>query len=194
MATATISTAEVISTSILVQQERTLYSISVPAEQVPEAKLDQTHRRVFAYWKQKRGTRHAPRRADIDPCDLGFVLPNLILWEIDDVPDYRVRLAGTDVCHNMLGELRGVLLGELRCPLLAEARREFDAVRDEGLISLVERTLHWLDRPLVFYRHLLMPLVDDTGRVNMLLSVMTFESTDRWRLFLQGQGAQPGTA
>jgi len=175
----------------LLDQERTLFSISVPAEQIPEARLTEVHRAVFAYWQAKRGQRRAPRRTEIDPCDLGFALPALILWETDGLPDYRVRVAGTEICTNMLGELKGMLLGELRCPLLAEARREFDAVRDHGLVSLVERTLHWLDRPLVFYRHLLLPLTDAADRIHMLLSVMTFEKTERWAGFLQNEGARP---
>jgi len=76
-----------------------------------------------------------------------------------------VRLAGTEICRNFLGELRGTFLGEMRCPLIAEARAEFDAVRDRGMISVVERTLHWLDRPMAYYRHLLMPLANDAGRI-----------------------------
>jgi len=171
-------------------REQTLFSVSVPADRVPEDRLDEKHQLVFRYWREKRGAGVAPRRTDIDPCDLGPALPNLILWEVGK-SDYRVRLAGTEVCSNMLGELKGITLGELRCPLLAEARREFDAVRDGGLVSLVERTLHWLGRPLIFYRHLLLPLVDEQERIHRLLSVMTFDSTDRWELYLSRQTGTP---
>jgi hypothetical protein len=172
-----IPVAERIDTGNLLAGERTLFSLSVPAEQVPEARLPETQRKVFDYWRSRRGQRLAPRRSDIDPCDLAYALPHLILWEAD-APDYRVRLAGTEICRNFLGELRGAFLGEMRCPLIAEARAEFDAVRDRGMISVVERTLHWLDRPMAYYRHLLMPLANDAGRIHMLFSVMTFDVID----------------
>ena len=158
--------------------ERTLFSVTVPAEAVPEVRLAAVQRKVLNYWRMKRGVHNAPRRADIDPCDLGTALPQVALWDIEGTEDYRCRLAGTDVCQNLLGNMRGILLGDLPCPLLAEARREFDAARDDGLVTVAERTLHWLDRPLVYYRHLLLPLVDDRGHRHQLLSVLTFHRTD----------------
>jgi hypothetical protein len=192
MATSLVPIAERIDADSLFAGDRTLFSLSVPADQVPLRRLSTKHRRVFEYWKGKRGTRFTPRRADIDPCDLGYALPDLILWEFDGFPDYRVRLAGTEICRNMLGELRGVALHEIRCPLIAEARAEFDAARDHGHVSIVERTLHWLGRPLAYYRHLLLPLADGHDRVYRLLSVMTFESIAEWHQNHDGEQDFPG--
>jgi hypothetical protein len=177
-------------TTDLLDRAQTLFSASMPAERVPEDRLSEKHLLVFHYWQRKRGAGSVPLRSDIDPCDLRHALPNLILWEVDQA-DYRVRLAGTEVCTNMLGELKGVRLSEFRCPLLAETWTEFDAVRDGGLVSLVERTLHWLGRPLIFYRHLLLPLADESGRFHRLLSVMTFESTEQWQVYLSRQTDTP---
>jgi hypothetical protein len=168
--------ADVIDASDLLQQERTLFSVSLRQEDIPETHLTDKHHRVLNYWRSKAGIHGAPRRADIDPCDLAPALPNLMLWETEGLPDYRCRLAGTDVCHNYDGKMQGTLLGDLHCPLAHELRREFDAVLDQGLATVAERTLHWLGRPLVYYRHLLLPLVNDQGRRHMLLGVMTFHS------------------
>ncbi|HEV2678210.1 MAG TPA: PAS domain-containing protein [Aliidongia sp.] len=161
----------------LLGPERTLYSVSLPADEMPEDRLTSMHRKVLSYWRAKRGAFAAPRRSDIDPCDLGTALPHLVLWEIDGVPDYRCRLAGTNVCENLIGNMQGILLGDLPCPLLPETRREFDAARDDGLVTLAERTLNWLGRPLIYYRHLLLPLVDDVGHCHQLMSVLTFHKT-----------------
>jgi hypothetical protein len=191
MSAATVSPLDANLSASPLDGDRTLFSCSVPDAEIPTERLTETHRRVFEYWQAKRGANRVARRTDIDPCDLGPVLPHLILWETDGLPDYRVRLAGTEICTNMLGELKGTLLGELRCPLLAEARREFDAVHDQGYVSLAERTLHWLGRPLVFYRHLLLPLTDGNDRIHMMLSVMTFEDTEDWNRFLYAQGHRP---
>jgi hypothetical protein len=159
----------------LLRRERTLFSFTAHAEEIPDARLGDKHRRLLSYWKIKRGRYDAPCRSDIDPCDLGPVLPNILLWEMVGT-DYRCRLAGTDVCHNTMSKLQGSMLGDLPCPLIDEARAEFNAARDEGLATLTERTLHWLGRPLVFYRHLLLPLVNDRGDRHMLVSVMTFHT------------------
>jgi len=167
--------ATVIDATALLTRERTLFSISTSPDAIPDHRLDDKHRRLLTYWKAKRGGYDAPRRADIDPCDLGPVLPNILLWDVVD-GDYRCRLAGTEVCHNTLSKLPGKMLSDLPCPLIDEARAEFNAARDEGLATLVERSLHWLGRPLVFYRHLLLPLVNDGGERHMLLSVMTFHN------------------
>ncbi|HLZ66189.1 MAG TPA: PAS domain-containing protein [Aliidongia sp.] len=166
--------AEEIEAVRLLDRERTLFSVTLKADAIPDTRLTDKHRRMLTYWRTKLGRYDAPCRADIDPCDLAPVLPNILLWDIDGTPDYRCRLAGTEVCDNMTGKMQGVLLGDLPCPLIAEARREFDAARDHGLATLAERSLHWLGRPLVFYRHLLLPLVNDQGRRHMLLGVMTF--------------------
>jgi hypothetical protein len=159
------------------EEERTLFSATATGDAVPDERLTDKHRKVLAYWRAKRGPYAAPRRADIDPCDLAVALPHLVVWEIDGAPDYRIRLAGTEVCQNMVGNMQGILLGDLPCPLQQETRREFDAARDDGLVTLAERTLNWLGRPLMYYRHLLLPLVDNTGRCHQLLSVLTFHRT-----------------
>lgn len=177
MQATTIATATPTDDIALLWPERTLFTTSVPADAIPDDRLTEKHRRVLAYWRSKCGPYGAPRRADIDPCDLGPILPHVVLWEIDGVPDYRCRLAGTEVCQNMLGNMQGILLGDLPCPLLPQARREFDAARDEGLATLAERTLNWLGRPLTYYRHLLLPLVDNRGHRHQLLSVLTFHRT-----------------
>jgi len=166
---------DVIEASDLLERERTLFTLSTSADSIPDHRLTDKHRRLLTYWKQKRDRYDAPCRSAIDPCDLGPVLPNILLWDIAQ-SDYRCRLAGTDVCHNFVGKLQGVMLSDLPCPLMEQARREFDAVRDQGLATLVERTLHWLGRPLIYYRHLLLPLVNEQGERHMLLSVMTFHS------------------
>ena len=54
--------------------------------------------RLLDYWHRKRGSRAFPRRADIDPLDLGFMLPRIALTEVhegeahDDLRRYRLRV------------------------------------------------------------------------------------------------------
>lgn len=166
--------ANVIEACDLLEHERTFLSVSIDADRLPLERLTDKHRRLLSYWQSKRGRYDIPCRSDIDPCDIGPVLPNIMLWDILADGDYRCRLAGTEVCHHLIGKMQGVLLSDIPCPLLDEAQLEFNAARDRGLASLAERTLHWLGRPLVFYRHLLLPLVNDRGERHMLIGVITF--------------------
>jgi hypothetical protein len=167
--------ANTIEAAALLERERTLFSTTSAPDELPDNRLTDKHRRLLSYWKMKRERYDAPCRSDIDPCDLAFALPNLILWEIGE-EDYRCRLAGTAVCDNLVPRMHGILLGDLPCPLIDAARREFDAARDGGMATLAERTLHWLGRPLIYYRHLLLSLVNDQGERHMLLSIMTFHN------------------
>jgi hypothetical protein len=54
---------------------------------------------LFDYWSERCRGRRMPSRADIDPTDLGKLLPNLMLIEAMDGPArrYRYRLVGTRV-------------------------------------------------------------------------------------------------
>lgn len=50
---------------------------------------------LTAYWNSKRLGRIAPRRADIDPADIRSHMPNLLMFDVLAVGDYRYRLVGT---------------------------------------------------------------------------------------------------
>ncbi|HTH95841.1 MAG TPA: PAS domain-containing protein [Stellaceae bacterium] len=155
-------------------REETLFRFIGPIEAIPRPELRDRHRLVLDYWLAKRGTETMPRRADIDPADLVKALPSLVIWEAYGTDDFRCRLAGTEVCLELLKRLEGILLSQIPCPLLSEAQEEFRAVSTEGKASLIDRTLGWLNRPHMHYRHLLLPLRDNQGAPRMLLGVVTF--------------------
>ena len=54
---------------------------------------------LLAYWQRKRGTRHMPRRSDIDPpVELVRHADSLVLIDVlADAQDFRYRLIGTQV-------------------------------------------------------------------------------------------------
>jgi hypothetical protein len=75
---------------------------------------------LFAYWNEKRGTRPAPDRADIDPVAIRHALGDTFMLAADFVDQLRFRLAGTRVCALFCREIKGEAFPEL----WSEASRE----------------------------------------------------------------------
>ena len=63
---------------------------SVPTITAPQL------RQLYSYWSERRGTRRYPRRADLDPIGLRFILGNVILVDVigGEPPRFRIRLHG----------------------------------------------------------------------------------------------------
>jgi hypothetical protein len=55
-------------------------------------------RELYAYWEEKRGSRPAPERAEIEPGAIRGVLSDAFILALDRDAGYPVRLAGTRVC------------------------------------------------------------------------------------------------
>lgn len=64
-------------------------------------------RRLFDYWNERRGTRPAPERSDIDPADIRHALGDTFMLAADFVDELRFRLAGTRVCALFCREIKG---------------------------------------------------------------------------------------
>jgi hypothetical protein len=55
-------------------------------------------RELYAYWQEKRGTRAAPERTEIEPGAIRSVLADAFILTLDRKAGYPVRLAGTRLC------------------------------------------------------------------------------------------------
>jgi hypothetical protein len=75
-------------------------------EQTPAMK-HASSRQLHAYWEQKRGTRPAPERADVDPASIRGVLSDAFILALDRGAGYPFRLAGTRVCALFDREMKG---------------------------------------------------------------------------------------
>jgi hypothetical protein len=70
-------------------------------------------RALYAYWNERRGTRPAPERADIDPAEIRHELGDTFMLAADFVDQLRFRLAGTRVCALFSRELKGEVFTSL---------------------------------------------------------------------------------
>lgn len=64
-------------------------------------------RELYAYWEQRRGTRPAPERADIEPGAIRGALSDAFILALDRSAGHPVRLAGTRMCALFGRELKG---------------------------------------------------------------------------------------
>ena len=64
-------------------------------------------RELYAYWEQKRGTRRAPERAEIEPGAIRGILSDAFILALDRSAGHPVRLAGTRICALFGREIKG---------------------------------------------------------------------------------------
>jgi hypothetical protein len=64
-------------------------------------------RELYAYWEERRGTRPAPERAEIEPGAIRGALSDAFILSLDRNADHPVRLAGTRICALFGRELKG---------------------------------------------------------------------------------------
>jgi hypothetical protein len=128
-------------------------------------------RRLYAYWDEKRAGRRFPTRADFDPLELGFVLGNLSLIDVlYDPLRFRLRLHGTLSVSRLGYDLTGKFVDEIPDP-------EFRVVALETYKKLVEvgqpmRDVRetMLDSKTHRYEVIWLPLSGDGTRINMLMA------------------------
>jgi len=66
-----------------------------------------SNRELFAYWDERRGSRLAPERADIEPSAIRQVLGDTFVLAADGREQHPFRLAGTRLCALFARELKG---------------------------------------------------------------------------------------
>jgi hypothetical protein len=148
--------------------------VQSPDTQLPDAHL----RKALAYWQQKCGARHMPRRADIDPVEMPDLLPYVRLVDVVAPGQYRYRVVGTEL-EQLHGGLKfaGRFVHEALPPPLAD---HVVPVYDECVRArrpvFLENTFLAPDRERVarYFRVLFLPLSEDDETVSMVLVIQHF--------------------
>jgi hypothetical protein len=133
---------------------------------------------LLRYWRSKRPERLLPARADIDPCEIPRLLPDLVLTDVLADGSLRFRLVGTamalfagrDVTGRRFDEIvveagyRAYIEGlyrqvaETRTPLYTEGRYH-----------------HRRKNFMLTTKRMMLPLASDGDRVDMVMSGHIFE-------------------
>ncbi len=92
---------------------------------------------LFAHWRDRRGARIAPERAEIDPGAIRKALGDAFLLGLDAKTDPAFRLAGTRVCALFGRELKAEIFIELWQEEDRAAVRDLLAIVAEEMIGVV---------------------------------------------------------
>lgn len=132
-------------------------------------------RRLLAYWQERRGDRDFPRRADVDPIDLRFMLDRVALTEVHEAPDhgprrYRLRLVGS-YWYRLLGfELTGLWMHDFPHANQRKLTEDFYEALIGGRQPRFARRDVIVDDQLLHYEIMLLPLSEDGQRISMIMT------------------------
>ena len=134
---------------------------------------------AYDYWQELRGMRVAPRREELNLRALASLLPRFNLLDVTWAPlQFRHRLVGATYVEMMGRNVTGHLVDE---ELYGEAAHEIfetlQLVAEEIRPYRRLARLDWHDRNWLMQEAAEMPLVDEDGRVNMILRVSAFTPT-----------------
>jgi hypothetical protein len=143
-------------------------------------RLDPLFPSLLAYWKEKRGSRPMPRRADIDPIELREHLGSLLLTELaEPLADSRYRLVGTNIVEASGRDSTNRTIGEI----YSEPTRSGLIRIYSILIARAAPHLGWgrwqVGMDFLAVGTLFLPLSDDGRTVNMVLAKMKFARAPR---------------
>jgi hypothetical protein len=132
-------------------------------------------RRLLAYWYERSGQRPFPRRADVDPLDLRFMLDRITLTEVHDSEDgaprrYRLRLVGS-YWYRLLGfEATGMWMHDWPRANQRKLTEDFYAALIEGRRPRFAARDAIVDDQLLHYEIMLLPLSEDGDRISMIMT------------------------
>lgn len=127
-------------------------------------------RRLYDYWKARRGGRRYPGRLDIDPVDIKYALGNVSLVEVvGDPPRFRWRLVGSQLAHRLGNDMTNQWVDEYP----NQGYREYLIGSYHKILKTGEPTLALNERDIEGkprrFEVLRLPLAEDGQTINMIL-------------------------
>ncbi|WP_339830592.1 PAS domain-containing protein [uncultured Parvibaculum sp.] len=131
---------------------------------------------LYRAWRERKGVRPAPTRADFDPAEFFALMPIVNLIDVHRDPiGFRHRLVGTELVERMGRDVTGRwvdadLYGEAATSIFEGLRAVATEIRPYRRRARLDwHTQHWLTTEAVE-----LPLLGPAGTVNMILRGATF--------------------
>lgn len=132
------------------------------------------------YWMSRRNGKAMPSRGDIDPTAIPRLLPNITLTDVLYNPlRFRYRLVGTGIVAMAGRDATGQWLDqELYGDKLQEMLWGFTRCVERKMPMALRESVLFVDKKWVVVEVLFLPLAEQDGAINMLLSGVTILAED----------------
>jgi hypothetical protein len=139
-------------------------------------------RRLFAYWNERRGSRAAPERGDLEPAAIRQLLADSFVLAFDPAAGHPLRIAGTRMCALFCRELRGASFQALWSADSAPVIRELISVVADEASPAVSGVCAQpaADFPAADLELLLLPLYHRGRRNARMLGLLTPVAVPYW--------------
>lgn len=145
--------------------------VKIGIEELPLNRLDRPRLSlVLDHWRAVRGSRPMPSRRDIDPLSIKGALGIVMILRYEPaIDDFRFSLYGTEIAQSQRIDYTGKLASELHPKPFAELiLKSYQHVRQSGQ-PYFGRLVLAMERELVSYLRIVLPLSDDGRHVDALL-------------------------
>jgi hypothetical protein len=140
-----------------------------------------TSQSLYAYWNKVRADRNAPRRFEIEPFQIGTVLPYSFILEKTDRETFRFRLAGTAICDHFGQEFRGTnFLDGWDEEDQISLTRLLAVVTVQGGVVVLDIEAETASKKCVTFEILILPLVHTRETIDRVLGAMSPVALPDW--------------
>ena len=136
---------------------------------------------LYTYWNEVRRDRLAPRRFEIEPSQIGAILPNTFILERSDSATFRFRLAGTAICEAFGQEFRDTnFLEGWADDDRVSLERQLAVVTQQGGVAVIDIEAFARTGQSAIFETILLPLVHTRDTVDRVLGAMTPQTVPDW--------------
>jgi len=137
-------------------------------------------RKLFAYWDERRGSRLAPERGDIEPGAIREVLGDSFILAVDPTADHPFRIAGTKLCALVGRELKGEPFATLWDDASRQGMRETVSIVADEASAVVAGATAQTTEGVLDLEMLLLPLYHRGKRHVRLLGALAPITVPYW--------------
>jgi hypothetical protein len=138
-------------------------------------------RALFAHWNDRRGSRPAPERGEIDPGAIRTALADSFILSFNQLENHQFRLAGTRVCALFGRELKGQPFVELWDRPKHRQINELTAIAADESLGIVAGAVGWTAEGFSLELELLLLPLKHCGRTHArLIGTLAPLATPYW--------------
>lgn len=138
-------------------------------------------RELFDYWNERRGTRAAPERSEIEPGAIRRVLADTFMLTFDPTNGHPFRIAGTRVCAAFGRELKDAAFTDIwTAPSRIQVREVLAIVATESVGVVAGASGHSRSGAPLDLEFLVLPLAHRGGTSTRILGALVPTELPYW--------------